>query len=123
LNGGSVNYISLVYNSRSYLVENDAEFTVTDAGTLRNLRVDLNNNPGNNNTYTFTVRVNNADPPALEGLSCFIFGNTNVACEDSAGCVNVAAGDEIALQVTPNSNPNGRRAGVLTVFRPGDTCP
>ena len=120
-NGGT-RYLSMVHDARGFPAENNAEFTVTEAGTLTNLRVDLNNQPGNGTrSYTFTVRVNNASP-AL-GLSCPITTGL-FTCVDNARCIDVAAGDEIALQSVPSVGPTPaqRQVGLRTIFRPGDTC-
>ena len=55
----------------------------------------------NTNDYEITVRVNDAD----SALNCTVT-NAAVTCSDVASTIDVDPGDEINVEINPNSTPN-----------------
>jgi len=82
---------------------------VTNPGTLRNLRVELDGVPGTG-TYTFTLhRAVGEGAFANTTLTCTVAADGTVA-SDTAHDVSVAAGDWICLECNPDSPDNARYA-------------
>jgi hypothetical protein len=73
-------------------------------GTLKNLRFLTNLGSGTTFSGTVTVFVNRAATPlACTATATLAAGVTDATCSDTAHQVNVAAGDEVAVQVVMQS--------------------
>jgi len=82
---------------------------VSTPGTLRNLRVELDDVPGTG-TYTFTLRrAVGEGAPANTALTCTVAADGTTA-SDTEHDVTVAAGDVISLECNPDSPDNARYA-------------
>jgi hypothetical protein len=82
---------------------------VSTPGTIRNLRVELDDVPGTG-TYTFTLyRGVGVGAPAATTLTCTVAADGTTA-SDTAHDVTVAAGDVIVLECNPDSPDNARYA-------------
>ena len=82
---------------------------ITTPGTLRNLRVELDDVPGTG-TYTFSLwRAVGTAAGAITTLTCTVAADGTIA-SDTAHDVAVAVGDAIALQCDPDSPDNARYA-------------
>lgn len=69
-------------------------------GTIRNLKVRLQNAPGNGGSYTFTVYVG-VNP---SGVTCTIT-DPDTEASDLEHSVNVSAGDMVSLGIMPSGDP------------------
>ena len=84
--------------------EADRQVLMPAAGTLSDLRVNIDGTPGTGNSYAFTVRINGAGSTTI---TCTI-SNAETACNSGALTDTVAAGDSVAIEVNPNSGPSAR---------------
>jgi len=77
------------------------------AGTISSLFVDLGEDPGTGNSWTFTIRKKSG-PGSTQStaVTCSISGNSATSCNSAALSVTFAAGDLISLQASPNSEPD-----------------
>jgi hypothetical protein len=73
------------------------------SGIVNNLQVRLSGVAGNGRQYLFTVLRNGS----ASGLTCTVSGSSATTCTDTDSTV-WGAGDTIALQSTPSSNPTAR---------------
>lgn len=88
------------------------------AGALSSFSAAITVAPPTGN-WTFALHKNGA----AQTMTCSITG-ANTRCVDAAGCVDLAAGDEIAVEVVPtgaSSNAGGPRW--TAVFAAGASCP
>jgi hypothetical protein len=81
--------------------ESKVQQVVPLAGKIANLAVKIGNDPGNSNSWTFTIRKNGAST----GITCKIEGTSKTSCT-SASSETFAAGDLLALQASPASGPD-----------------
>ena len=87
----------------------DVAQTVSVPGTLRNLRIELNDVPGTG-TYVFSLyRAVGTGAWGVTTLTCTVAADGTVA-SDTEHDVSVAAGDVICLQCNPDSPDNARYA-------------
>lgn len=87
---------------------------IPEAGTISKLRVLLDGTAGAAKSYTFTMYVNGS-PSAL---TCAVSGGTDVAAEDVANSVSVAAGDRLSLEYVPAGTPTARVLRFAYVYTP-----
>ncbi len=122
LSNVSNRYISMVLSASAvtFSSREDVQVKVPVAGTLTNLRVKLEDDPGTGNEYMFTViRSSNTST----ALTCTISGNSQTECTDDSNSVDLIAGELIVLEANPDSFPSSDE--VLynsTIFTPGDSC-
>jgi len=115
-------YISMVLSASAvtFSSREDVQVKVPVAGTLTNLRVKLEDDPGTGNEYMFTViRSSNTST----ALTCTISCNSQTECTDDSNSVDLIAGELIVLEANPDSFPSSDE--VLynsTIFTPGDSC-
>jgi hypothetical protein len=83
--------------------ESPARQAMPIAGTIAELDVRIGTPPGKGDSYTLTIRKNGIGT----GLSCTIEGDgrAGASCLDDAHTVAFAAGDFLALQVSPGGSP------------------
>ena len=96
--------------------------TIPTSGTLKNLRVELNDTPGGGTkTYTFTLhRAVGVGGFANTALTCTVASGATQA-SDMVNEVAVAAGDVVSLECDPTDSPTARYAKWTMVFE-GDTA-
>jgi len=81
-------------------------------GSLDNFNVRLSTAPGTGDSYTFTVRLNEANT----ALSCTISGSAT-SCSDT-GAVAVTAGQAISILVDPTNDPASAEVRWTATFTP-----
>lgn len=86
-------------------------------GTLRNLVVEINNEPGVGNTWVFTLRK---DETTDTLLTCTI-SSGQTSCDDQDNDITVTAGDIYSLKVVSVSTPNAATASGWSIEFEGDT--
>lgn len=93
---------------------------ISTGGTLKNLRVELNDVPGTG-TYTFTLhRAVGIGAWANTALTCTVAAD-GTTTSDTSNEIAVAAGDVVLLECNPDSPDNARYAKWSMVFE-GDTA-
>ncbi len=96
----------------SSTTEDDVRQVCPTAGTIKNLCVNLAEDPGTDpDGYRFTLRVNGASPP--NGLVVTITADAKTG-SDTAHTVTVAAGDRLTLMFEPLNDP--ATTGIRTAF-------
>lgn len=110
--GTAYHHIQTVWHSdggsQNYGVGTTSEFNaklrMPTAGTLRNLRIDLQDGSsvGAGESWTFTVRKNETDQSLAVVLS---EGETSET--DTSNTVSFSAGDQISVSVAPTGSPAG----------------
>jgi hypothetical protein len=103
----STSYLGPFLTSQSNTTESNVQQVVPVAGTISGLFVDLGEDPGTGNSWTFTIRKKSG-PGVTQSTSvtCLISGNSATSCNSAALSVTFVAGDLISLQATPNSEPD-----------------
>jgi hypothetical protein len=101
-------YLAWGASGQSSTTETDVQTPVPSTGSLNDLYVQLNADPGNTNTVTVTLRDNAAGTT----LTCTITGNgsTGKSCNDTTHSVSVTgahfADYQIAVTGTISATPN-----------------
>ena len=96
------NYASLVRQTNPSTTSTANTDTFLCAGTLSVFQVTASGSPGAGNEYELTVRINDADT----GLACTM-SDAATTCGD-AGTITVDPGDEVNVEINPNSDPTLR---------------
>ena len=121
LSASATEYNCVAGGTDWYSDPDDSAQAVSTAGTIRNLRVELNDSPGAGKSYAFTLyRRVGVGAWAATALTCTIAG-TAVSAADTVNEVTVAAGDVIALECVPTGTPTTRYARWTMQFE-GDTA-
>lgn len=96
LTGNLTRYTHMIGDRSAYCttVNTSCRIAVPMAGTLRRFVLRSSADPGITQTYTATVRLNNADT----GLTCQITSG-NTTCSDDTNTVAVTVGDVIELKI------------------------
>jgi hypothetical protein len=113
----TTNYYGMFHGYRG-TAYGEVESRVGAAGALTSFAASITTAPPTG-SWNFTLFKNGA----AQGMTCSISG-ANTGCLDAAGCVDLAAGDEIAVQVVPtgaSANAGGPRW--TAVFTAGASCP
>jgi len=84
---------------------------ISSPGKLKNLRVELNDSPGEGKSYTFTIRLNRATDTSLE----VVIADTDTSGADT-GEIDVSAGDVVSIKCVPSGTPTARYAQWSLVF-------
>jgi len=122
LNTGTDEYSGLVADAEWHATEHQRCGVVSPPGKLKNLRVKLNDSPGEGKSYTFTVRVNGADSDDGEGNPLqVIIADAATSGLDTTHEITVSAGDKVCLECSPSGTPTARYARWSTMFE-GDTA-
>ncbi|WP_304196851.1 hypothetical protein [Flavobacterium alvei] len=74
-------------------------------GTIRNLYVKSSTNPGSGNSYAISIRLNGSSTT----LTATISGSNATSASNTTNSFTVVAGDEIEIQLAPNSNPTAAK--------------
>jgi hypothetical protein len=74
---------------------------ISRAGTITNLYVKSSTNPGSGNSYAITIRKNGSSTTVTATIS----GGSATSANYTTNSFTVAAGDEIEIQLAPNSSP------------------
>lgn len=70
-------------------------------GHIKNFAVKISGAPGAGKSYTFTVRVNDADST----ITCAVSGASDTEAEDATHEVTVTKGNRINLKIVPAGTP------------------
>lgn len=73
--------------------------TPLPAGELSDLRVQSDQQPGEGQTYTFTVLVNGL----ATGITCTMSGALEDSCQDEINSVTIATGDQLLVQAVASA--------------------
>lgn len=120
LNVAATEYNGICGGHTWHADEDNRAQAVSTAGTIRNLRVELDDVPGTG-TYTFTLyRAVGVGAWGDTTLTCTVAADGTIA-SDTEHDVTVAAGDVICLKCAPDSPDNARYA-TWTVEFEGDTA-
>lgn len=118
--GGVSGTFSNTYGSFGYEEANPSASEINNsvvfptAGTLDKFYVLGSSGPGAGTSWAFTVRQNNA----TTSITCSI-ANTNVACNDTADSITVAAGDTIDFRlISTGAASTGRNINLALRFKP-----
>ena len=113
----TTNYYGLFHGFRGTAYD-EVESRVGAAGTVTGFAAAITSAPPTG-SWVFTLFKNGA----AQAMSCSIAGSDD-ECLDAAGCVEVAVGDEIAVEVVPSgatANAGGPRW--TAVLSAGASCP
>ncbi len=105
-------YASLVGGINWTTTESWYKRVVSTGGTIKNLRVKLNDSPGAGKSYDFTLMLN-GNPSALT----VHIHDTDTSGADTVNEVAVVAGDTIYLKCVPTDTPTVRYATWTSVFK------
>ncbi len=91
---------------------------IPTAGTIKNFFVFIQAPPGGVASYTFTVRRQTLPAPsAATAVTCTITGAAT-SCSDPTHTAAFAAGDLIAISITPAGTPTTTSGQWTAVFAP-----
>ena len=93
--GGTANYYLQLFEQDVHTTEATADLVLPVAGTAKDLYVSLTSAPGGTNSWTFTLRKN--DAAATGAPTCTITGSAT-SCHDTTSTLSYAAGDIISVQ-------------------------
>jgi len=114
LSTGSMATASPMAVSNTYgTTTNQRDIMIPTAGTFQDLYVALDASPGASKSYAFEL-YNNA---AATGLVATV-SDTNTTANDTTNTFTVAAGDTVAMTITPSGTPTARNADWGMVFIP-----
>jgi hypothetical protein len=103
IQNGATNYLSLFLDEASP-TESIAQQRVTEAGTLSQLSVRLDQNPGTgSDQYTFTVRNNGSNTT----VTCTIT-TPATSCTDTTHSATFAVGDLLSISSVPGNSPSNQ---------------
>ncbi len=91
---GSTNYLQL-FDQDVHSSETASDLVLPVDGTAKNLYVKVTSAPGGTNTWTFTIRKNDATAPGAP--FCTITGAAT-SCSDTGSSLSFAAGDIVSVQ-------------------------
>ncbi len=122
LHATTTEYNVVMGDATWYTVKSGSAMVVSTGGTLKNLRVELNDTPGGGTkTYTFTLhRAVGIGGWANTSLTCTV-GSGDTQANDMVNEVSVAAGDVVILECDPTDTPTARYAKWTMMFE-GDTA-
>jgi hypothetical protein len=109
LNESSNRYIPL-FNAFSTQTLTEAEQVMPVSGTVSQFHVRISGSPSSGDSYTFTV-LKNGSPVTVASvvqLRCVI-SDAATTCSSTTGSIQYSAGDRIAIEADPNSDPDVRR--------------
>lgn len=87
--------------------------TMSTAGSITKLYVEMTANPGAGNTWTFTVRVNGS----ASAVTCAVTGAATT-CSDTAHSASVSAGDYVEVATSYSGGAQSNSVRTVTVFQP-----
>ena len=93
----------------------DRQAIIPDAGTVRDLRINLEFAPGAGNSVSFTLRKDTGSGPVATGLTCTV-SNTSTSCSDTSNSVTVAAGDKLDIEASPSGTPTAGQVHYTTKY-------
>lgn len=114
LSTGSMDTASPLAVSNTFgTTTNQRDIMIPTAGTFQDLYVELNGTPGSGKSYAFELYKN----ATTTGLVATVSG-TNTTANDTTHSFTVAAGDTVAMTITPSGTPTARNADWGMVFIP-----
>lgn len=99
-----------------YNTENSSQRIAPADFDLYNMYIRLNNSPGADNSYTFTIRANQADTPLTMSIA-----DTDLLGQENSLISHINEGDLICLEATPAGGKFSERLsqfGVVQFMRP-----
>ena len=98
--------------------ESDTKGVFAASGTIKDLRILLAADPDNGaatQSYTFKIRVNEAEPGST--LTCAV-SDGQTSCQDLVNSVSVTAGDYVSIEVVPANTPIVTQMKFSTTWNP-----